>query len=110
MASVRCEELDLDLSTQPSGLIDRSGNPVIKRIGSGNTTATPAGTSAVVFGPVTAQVNVLVRSLRGQAYVAKGSGVPVATAANSILIDTDGEAWVQLAAGESIAALAATVL
>jgi hypothetical protein len=109
MPSIRCEELRYAVSKGPSGIDDQSDTAVIEFIGDGNTTTSTPAASAVVFGPALRAMNVLVRSLRGQAYVTFGDGTPVATAANSALIDIDGEAAIELDKGQSIAALAAIV-
>lgn len=109
MASIRCEHLTFDFSVKTSGELDPTRNTAISHLGSANTTTATPGASAVVYGPAAKPLTVLVRSIGGQAYVTKGQGTPVATPANSTLIDAGSYAVIRLDAGDSIAALAATV-
>lgn len=110
MPSIRCEELRYSRSKGPLGKDEVADLPVIEFIGDGNTTTSTPAASAVVFGPAPRAMSVLVRSLRGQAYVAFGAGAPVVTASNSALLDIDGECEIDLDQGHSIAALAADVV
>lgn len=108
MASVRCEELGFETiraNYQPGA----EAVTAVSLIGGANTTTVPTGTSAVIFGPLAANASVLVTSFGGQVYVTKGKQTPVATAGNSKLLDTGEFVVLNLKAGESVAAITASV-
>lgn len=108
MASVRCEELAFD-SVRGDYLPGALPVTAIGTIGSANTTTTPTGTSAVAFGPAARTTTVKVTSIGGQIYATKGTGTPVAAAANGTWIDTAGFAVMRLERGESIAVITVTL-
>lgn len=108
MSTLRCEELEFQLTTDQAGQNDPSGNAIITKIGAANTSTTPIPvSSALVLDSVTTRPrNVVVRAFGGAALVSKTSP---ATAANSTLIAQDQFAIVRLGVGEALYGLAVTI-
>ena len=109
MASIRCEQLAYDETmTADGGSPDGSGGAAIVSIGTANTTTALTGSSAVVFGPVARQINVLVEVDGSAALVTKGAS-PTVTDANGKRIKDGTYAQFTLFPGESLAAMTVTI-
>lgn len=111
MSTLRCEELDFQLTADLTGQNDPTGNAIIKRIGQENTSTSPIPASSAVVLPAlvgsTARArNVVVRAFGGAALVSTFSP---ATAANSTLIAQDQFAIIRVGVGEALYGLAATI-